>query len=475
MVLASGLLLAVMVPARAADLFVDQATGDDANDGLSWATARATVTSALETAGTSPEPDVISVAEGSYREWLFVPADTALLGGFPSGGGARDRDGHPTVLQAPAVSSIAVVTFEPGSDRTMLDGFVIRGGTSGVSVTNAAPVIRGNRIEENYGCYGGGLYVAYSEARPVALVEGNLIQRNSTERCFGRYCGGGVFVGAAPGLDLGLVLSGNVVTENHSPGSPAVCIDGSTRLEHNVITHNDDGGLATAGGSVTLFNDLILGNARSGLSLRCSGPCRVENVTVTDNGLRPIVTCEAGGSVELVSSIVWAHDADGLSFDCPGSEANVRDSLIQGGFPGGVRILDADPLFVPGPLGDAYLSQPPVQAATSPAVDTGAVPATTAGLDTRTTSADSAPDAGVVDMGFHWRALAALTILRGTRADALAAHRTVTALPFTDDPGTLTDPALPLLFYRVAEATNEIGVQRDEGADAVRLELLGAP
>jgi len=58
---------------------------------------------------------------------------------------------------------------------------------------------------------------------------------------------------------------------------------------------------------------------------------------VANNGVRPIVACEAGRSVEVVSSIAWGHDADGLSFDCPGSEASVRDSpaVDKGAVPGG--------------------------------------------------------------------------------------------------------------------------------------------
>jgi hypothetical protein len=307
----------------------------------------------------------------------------------------------------------------------------------------------------------------------VGRLERCLVQRNRTDFCLERPQGGGVLIRNPGTLPGGVVVSECVVRENVAWSGGAIAAAGLATIEHSVVEDGRTNALSFAGAG-SVFN-VAVGGSGGGVSVLSAGLVRLTNVTISAQESSLAVRCASGAAVEIASIIAWQQDGTTLSFDCPGSEANVRDSLIQGGFPGGVRILDADPLFVPGPLGDAYLSQPPVQAATSPAVDTGAVPATTAGLDTRTTSADSAPDAGVVDMGFHWRALAALTILRGTRADALAAHRTVTALPFTDDPGTLTDPALPLLFYRVAEATNEIGVQRDEGADAVRLELLGAP
>lgn len=71
-------------------------------------------------------------------------------------------------------------------------------------------------------------------------------------------------------------------------------------------------------------------------------------------------------------------------------------SIIEGGFPGGVGVIDADPLFVPGPLGDDSLSQASAgEAMTSPAIDAGDQDAVTRGLDGRTTATTSAPELNV--------------------------------------------------------------------------------
>jgi hypothetical protein len=42
-------------------------------------------------------------------------------------------------------------------------------------------------------------------------------------------------------------------------------------------------------------------------------------------------------------------------------------------------------------------------------------------------------------------------------------------LPFVDDPGTLSDPALPLLHYEVRVTDTDIAVTKDMVADAVAL------
>jgi hypothetical protein len=85
-----------------------------------------------------------------------IPADTTLLGGYPRGGGARDPAANVTVLDG--AGAPPVVRFPPGSDGTILDGFVVRrGGTpmtlqsygGGIEVVDASPLIRGNVIEDS--------------------------------------------------------------------------------------------------------------------------------------------------------------------------------------------------------------------------------------------------------------------------------------------------------------------------------------
>ncbi|HEX42021.1 MAG TPA: hypothetical protein ENN81_08170, partial [Phycisphaerales bacterium] len=69
------------------------------------------------------------------------------------------------------------------------------------------------------------------------------------------------------------------------------------------------------------------------------------------------------------------------------------------------RNIWSDPNFVAGPLGDYYLSQIGaglLQFVDSNCLDAGDDTAAALGLDTRTTRTDLAPDAGMVDLGYHY-------------------------------------------------------------------------
>jgi len=148
---------------------------------------------------------------------------------------------------------------------------------------------------------------------------------------------------------------------------------------------------------------------------------------------------------------------------------DVTYSLVQGGYLGAGNI-DGDPLILAGPMGAYCLSQTAAgQPADSPALDAGSRPATDAGLDLRTTRVDSVEDSGIVDMGYHFPPVGGLEILRGTEAGLLQLHRTAQSLPFFDDPGSLTDPLTPLLFYEIPVAVQPIRLEKDPDEERVVL------
>ncbi len=110
-----------------------------------------------------------------------------------------------------------------------------------------------------------------------------------------------------------------------------------------------------------------------------------------------IGTKDNGGSPTVTNCILWADSPDEI-----GGPAVVTYSDVEGGFSGEGNI-DADPLFVTGPLGGYYLSQTAAgQPVDSPCVDAGSDTAENLGLDTRTTRSDQVGDAGIVDMGYHY-------------------------------------------------------------------------
>lgn len=471
-------------PATGADLHVTR-SGDDANDGLTWASAMASPRAALAFAESSPEADTIHVEEGSYDATgtLVVRAGIALLGGYPPGGGTRDPWAHPTILDAhgPDCPDFPVVYFLPGSDDTVLDGFILRHGCGGIRIADAAPVIRNCIIEQNaHGTRGpsGGVGVwARPGARAAELRIEDCWIRNNTRPTNGFFEQPAAAIEIFTALDLGLVLSRVLVEGNVGQGQAgcecAVEIQAASALLQDVVVRDNQTRVGVKlRGAIDVANVDVSGHESVGLWANCA-PATLRNVTIAGSPASIVLTCGPPTlPVTVEDSILW----DGVPLgDEPGVyELVVSNSIVQGGWSRGTGVLDVDPLFVSGARGDHYLADIGAgQPATSPAVDAGSRTAAAAGLDALTTRTDGVPDSGQVDLGYHADPVGQrrpFTIRRGTRPQALTPIASVASLPFSDAPGTLVDPSMPLLFYDVPETTTLIAVSADRGILAPRFD-----
>ena len=92
--------------AQGATLFVDAAVGDDAFDGLGWATPLASLSEAIVRANAFGDVPNIFVATGVYRGDVVMPPGTSLIGGFASGGTPLDPGLFPTVLEGDGDGSV---------------------------------------------------------------------------------------------------------------------------------------------------------------------------------------------------------------------------------------------------------------------------------------------------------------------------------------------------------------------------------
>lgn len=102
----------------------------------------------------------------------------------------------------------------------------------------------------------------------------------------------------------------------------------------------------------------------------------------------------------LADCVLWNGGDDVWNND--GSTITITYSDVYGGWEGEGNI-DADPLFVPGPIGSYYLSQTAAgDPEESPCTDAGSDTAQNLGLDTLTTRSDEVVDSGIVDMGYHY-------------------------------------------------------------------------
>ena len=182
------------------------------------------------------------------------------------------------------------------------------------------------------------------------------------------------------------------------------------------------GGLISAYSEPVIDNSLFVGNyayySGGGVLNHIFADATISNSTFSDN-----VSFYGAGAVsnnvfstaEITDSILWDdYSVLGSYYELENGGpytyfyVSYSDVMIPGSTVPyyGYGNINDDPLFATGSGGavanDFFLSQTAAgEIADSPCVDAGSDTAANLGLDDKTTRTDGAPDAGVVDMGFH--------------------------------------------------------------------------
>ncbi|HNY81063.1 MAG TPA: hypothetical protein PKO46_22505, partial [Sedimentisphaerales bacterium] len=159
-----------------------------------------------------------------------------------------------------------------------------------------------------------------------------------------------------------------------------------------------------------------------------------------------------------------------LFYDNPGGDYAMYDSATKklhkvAGGELDVTNIEADPLFVDGPLGKVYLSQAQSgQDANSPAVDAGSGLAESVLLSEVTTRTDGEGDAGVVDLGFHFPDHTSLPTFRLT-AEVVGGHGSISPTSGEYYAGTAVPiVATPESGWRIAQwagTTDDASIEND--------------
>lgn len=390
----------------------------------------------------NPAIPVVALEEGICMYAGFDPLDTSFAD--------RDPVTNPTVLDGNDETYHVVV----GAANAVLDGFAITGGyangaephnvgggmlNDGASAIVTNCTFMGNRSE----WHGGGIfnrncaaeiaYCAFTENTAAnnggaiyndgggggihPVIRGCTFQNNRDSRF-----GGAVFNHSCPAEITGCVFSGNYA--NHNGGG--IYNDNSEAgITHCIFTGN----LSTNGGAVyvmatatnrspVIANCLFDGNealySAGALYILNAAPavtnCTFSNNTARDGG----AIASWNGATTITNCIAWA---DSAMFE--DDEILVGGTILpivsfsdvdQEGFgvdPAGTtdanNNIRMDPLFAAGPLGVFYLGHASAgEPFTSPCVDAGSGTALALGLDDRTTRTDGEPDAGTVNMGYHY-------------------------------------------------------------------------
>ncbi|MHC4520042.1 MAG: right-handed parallel beta-helix repeat-containing protein, partial [Planctomycetota bacterium] len=228
--------------------------------------------------------------------------------------------------------------------------------------------------------------------------------------------GAGVLCSSAGALIQDCNLAGNL--SEGSGGAIYLRGQNATSIFNCLLRDNgafrDGGGISTNWyAQPTIRNCTFVGNAAPGTTGDPNG-----------TGFGGAVFCGYLSEATVIDSILWnnfarqgAELAVGSGFEldplCGSLHIAFSDlgtgpnnlyvdqgcELLYGG-----GIIQLDPLFVSGPLGDFHLSNRavPGQSRTSPCVDTGSDFASAVGMSRYTTRTDRVPDTGLVDMGYHY-------------------------------------------------------------------------
>ncbi len=239
---------AVSLCASASNHYVSATTGDDANAGSSWQTAKATIAAGYSGCSVG---DTLFIAAGTYSEMISVKSGVTILGGYNATTGLRDIDLYPTILDGTNVGKFLIVKYDNDcADPTWIEGLVLQNANH--ENEGGGAFIRGNMtlnkctIRNCHGSNGGGAYVRSKTAGTPACITNCVI-----ELCSSTSSGGGAY------LYENAVMEGCIIrgcsgkygsVRSHKPG----CIMRNCVLYNNSCTVSgwpDSGGIFNEAGA----------------------------------------------------------------------------------------------------------------------------------------------------------------------------------------------------------------------------------
>lgn len=354
--------------------FVNQANGNDANDGKSWANAFATIQMALDAAVPQESQEIeIWVAAGTYTptstyglgsdqelRHFRLKNNVALYGGFngtETTVDERDWVNNETILSGDLNGddywngemwenigdNCFRVFYHPEislDNSAIIDGFTIQNGMARQQASNAtgggicnngntSPTICNITFKNNYALWGGGaLYNAYP-SEPI-IINCKFISNYADGQEGGG--GGAVLNSNSVPVFINSIFQGNT---SASVGGAVWEAYGSSSIYINCLFINNS--CPTQGGAITnhesspaIINSTFVGNSPYG-------------VTSGTNSFPSMVNC-----------VLW-NNSQGQINDFNGSQTDITYSNIQGGFSGDGNINE-DPQFIDPSNGDYSLA-----------------------------------------------------------------------------------------------------------------------
>jgi hypothetical protein len=222
-------------------VYVRASDGDDTNPGTRDL-PKATIQNAIDVAADLLEVAEVHVAEGSYvvsfqeDTHVKMKKGVSLYGGYSSANwDVRDPDQYSTIIRDTSVSgeggNRAVDCGDNLTSATVIDGFIIQGGSGPISVAincrSSSPTIQNNVLNGGNGTHSIGIFL--SDASPI--IKGNTVDAG------GGNTGDGILSNlSSPTIQNNIIRGG---TKSFSSGIY------NTRSEPLIINNLIDGGTGT--------------------------------------------------------------------------------------------------------------------------------------------------------------------------------------------------------------------------------------
>ncbi len=269
-------------------------TGNNNNDGKSWATAFATLTHALSQAKANSVKN-IWIAAGTYKETSTVNmvAGINVYGGFKAYGNPGKREGERDISNLDA-------TYQ-----TILDGNGNKRVVYGSGITKATKW-EGLTIRNGYlkGDFGSGVYIS-----GTITVKNCLIRDNALTSTALRQGGAGVYLGSSSCQLVDCVVRNNLLRPSSQGSGAGVFMNGGTiintmivenAVDPNYINHNILGVGIFIGSSSTTENKIYNSTIAYNMG-KVNGAYPMAPGIWDDNAY------QAKGQVKLYNCIIWGN------------------------------------------------------------------------------------------------------------------------------------------------------------------------
>jgi parallel beta-helix repeat protein len=297
----------------AAVLRVNPAAATTPATGATWDAAYKTIGAAISAAAVNDE---LWVAAATYSEHVTLKSGVALYGGFAATETLRTQ-------RTPAVNITiidgtnngdAVTIANPASANTVIDGFTIQHGNSGVNANAGSATISNNIIQSN------GTNIYFTGGAPV--ITGNTIQSST---------GQGInFTSGSP------VITANTIQNNHNSG--VLGSGGSATVTNNTVSNNRDYGIRCDGTPVAISQNTITGSgsgAGSGIgavySVLAAGanPTIAGNTIYANNGSGISMVTTVAASAKIANNVIkGCTGTQGGAVFCSGGTCSVLDNVM---------------------------------------------------------------------------------------------------------------------------------------------------